>query len=127
MIFLDEVMQLHDKSIKDYGGSYGIRDTNLLESAIARPYQSFGDVEFYPTPLKKRQQLLRASSRIICLLMGIKEPVFLQAILCCIEVELKYLPVRKKYINLLIMLPPHIFLLKTLFSSFNNTHKLSNV
>ena len=60
MIFLDEVMKLHNKSIQDFGGSYGIRDTNLLESAIARPYQSFGNVEFYQTPFEKAAAIIES-------------------------------------------------------------------
>ena len=60
MISLDEVMKLHNKSIQDYGGSYGTRDINLLESAVARPYQSFGDVEFYPTPFEKAAAIIES-------------------------------------------------------------------
>ena len=60
MISLDEVLQLHNKSILDYGGSNGTRDINLLESAIARPYQSFGDVEFYPSPFEKAAALIES-------------------------------------------------------------------
>ena len=60
MISIDEVLQLHNKSIENYGGSYGIRDVNLLESAIARPYQSFGDVVLYPTPFRKAAALIES-------------------------------------------------------------------
>ena len=60
MTSLDEVLQLHNKSILDYGGSNGIIDINLLESAIARPYQSFGDVEFYPSPFEKAAALIES-------------------------------------------------------------------
>ena len=60
MISLNEVMQLHKRSIQDYGGSHGVRDINLLESAIARPYQSFGDVEFYPTPFEKAAAIIES-------------------------------------------------------------------
>jgi death on curing protein len=37
--FLDKetVLYFHSDQIKIYGGSYGIRDENLLESALARP------------------------------------------------------------------------------------------
>jgi death on curing protein len=42
--FLDveDAMDIHDGQIDDYCGSYGIRDTGLLESAIAQPQASFG-------------------------------------------------------------------------------------
>ena len=53
MISLDEILYLHELSIKNYGGSYGTRDINLVESAIARPFQSFGGDELYPTIFAK--------------------------------------------------------------------------
>ena len=40
---LDEVLEVHRHQIEVYGGSYGIRDHGLLESAIAQPEASFGD------------------------------------------------------------------------------------
>ena len=60
MISLDEVLKLHNNSIKEYGGSFGIRDMNGLESAIARPFQSFGDIEFYPTPFEKGAAIIES-------------------------------------------------------------------
>ncbi|MDQ2751821.1 MAG: type II toxin-antitoxin system death-on-curing family toxin, partial [Bacteroidota bacterium] len=37
-----------------------VRDMNLLESAIARPFQSFGDVTFYPTPFEKAAAIIES-------------------------------------------------------------------
>ena len=37
----DEVLKLHDDQIKLFGGSYGVRDHNLLDSAIHNPQASF--------------------------------------------------------------------------------------
>ena len=45
MITLVDVFQLHKNSIKDFGGSPGIRDVDSLKSAVSRPFRSFGDVE----------------------------------------------------------------------------------
>jgi death-on-curing protein len=39
---LDEVLQLHASRIELYGGTHGVRDQALLESALAQPSQSFG-------------------------------------------------------------------------------------
>ena len=39
---LDEVIEIHNDQIKRYGGSAGIRDLDLLKSAIAMPAASFG-------------------------------------------------------------------------------------
>jgi death-on-curing protein len=49
-VFID---RLHELSIEKYGGSMGIRDEGLLESAIARPFQTFDAQDLYPHPLDK--------------------------------------------------------------------------
>ena len=38
---LAEVAKIHSDQIQHYGGSEGIRDMNLLSSAVAMPYASF--------------------------------------------------------------------------------------
>ncbi len=35
-------MNLHEQSLADFGGSAGIRDESLLDSALARPLNLFG-------------------------------------------------------------------------------------
>lgn len=44
MVFLtlDDIIESHQNQIETYGGSHGIRDIGLLESAIAQPEASFG-------------------------------------------------------------------------------------
>ena len=39
---LAEILKLHADSLKRYGGADGIRDRDLLESALAQPLASFG-------------------------------------------------------------------------------------
>jgi death-on-curing protein len=39
---LDDILESHQNQIETYGGSHGIRDIGLLESAIAQPEASFG-------------------------------------------------------------------------------------
>ena len=39
--------------LKDFGGSSGVRDIGLLESAIARPFQTFGGEDLYHSPFAK--------------------------------------------------------------------------
>jgi death on curing protein len=38
---LAEVIEIHTDQIERYGGSSGVRDINLLSSAVAMPYASF--------------------------------------------------------------------------------------
>ena len=53
MINSEEVIKIHDLLIDEFGGSKGIRDIGLLESAIARPFQTFDDKDLYSTPVEK--------------------------------------------------------------------------
>ena len=53
MITLVDVFNLYKNSIKDFGGSPGIRNVDSLKSAVSRPFQSFEDVELYPSIFEK--------------------------------------------------------------------------
>jgi death on curing protein len=57
MILLADILDIHEKSLKDYGGGSGIRDIGLLESAIARPFQTFGGEDLYPDAFTKAAAL----------------------------------------------------------------------
>ena len=57
MIPLEEILELHNKSIIDFGGSHGVRDLGLLESAIARPFQTSEVNELYHTDFEKAAAL----------------------------------------------------------------------
>jgi death-on-curing protein len=50
-IFLtvDEVLEIHEQQIELYGGSHGVRDMNLLESALGVPHATFGGEYLHPT------------------------------------------------------------------------------
>ena len=53
----EQVIKLHSQLIAETGGSDGIRDEGLLESALAAPFQSFGDEDAYPTIVQKAARL----------------------------------------------------------------------
>ena len=53
MISVKEALVIHELAIDKFGGSYGVRDMNLLESAISRPYATFDGQELYPNPVDK--------------------------------------------------------------------------
>lgn len=40
-LILELVLEIHERQINQYGGSHGIRDMGLLESALAVPQFSF--------------------------------------------------------------------------------------
>ncbi len=49
LLSLDDLLRIHDAVIRDTGGSTGIREPNLLDSARVQPDMSFGGVDLYPT------------------------------------------------------------------------------
>ena len=53
----EQVILLHERLIEATGGSNGIRDGGMLDSALANPFQSFGDEELYPSVQAKAAQL----------------------------------------------------------------------
>jgi death-on-curing protein len=46
---LDEVLALHADQIRRYGGRTGIRDLELLESALGMPEASYGGAYLHPS------------------------------------------------------------------------------
>ena len=48
-ITLAELLKIHTVLIHETGGSDGVRDQGLLESALALPYATFGGDELYPS------------------------------------------------------------------------------
>jgi death-on-curing protein len=55
MITLDknQVKRLHKKLLEQTGGSDGIRDDHLLDSALSNPFQTFDGTELYPSAAAK--------------------------------------------------------------------------
>jgi death-on-curing protein len=46
---LAEVLKLHGLIIAESGGSTGLRDLGMLESALGQPRQTFGGEDLYPS------------------------------------------------------------------------------
>lgn len=53
----EQIIALHSQLISETGGIDGIRDEGLLSSALNAPFQSFGDVEVYPSIQQKATRL----------------------------------------------------------------------
>ena len=47
----NQVLKLHKRIIKEFGGINGIRNETLLESALTNPLQTFTGQDLYPTIL----------------------------------------------------------------------------
>lgn len=48
MISVNQAIEIHEILVKQFGGSIGLRDLGGLESALARPLQTFGSEDLYP-------------------------------------------------------------------------------
>ena len=59
MIWLskDQVLYLHSELIKSTGGLDGLRDDNLLQSALLSPMQTYNSVELFPSLIDKAVRL----------------------------------------------------------------------
>jgi death on curing protein len=44
-----QVIKIHDRQIETFGGTTGIRDEGLLDSALAQPQATFGGELLHPT------------------------------------------------------------------------------
>lgn len=52
-----QVLLLHEQLVAETGGSAGVRDEGLLESALSAPFQGFGGVDAYPSIQQKAARL----------------------------------------------------------------------
>ena len=52
-----QVLLIHDQLISETGGSSGLRDEGMLDSALNAPFQTFGGEDVYPSLQKKAARL----------------------------------------------------------------------
>ena len=57
---ITQVLAIHDQMIKRFGGSIGVRDLGLIESAIARSQSTFDGSDLYQTLFDKAAALLQS-------------------------------------------------------------------
>ena len=60
MISEKDALQIHSILIERFGGLAGVRDKELLDSALNRPYQTFDEIELYPNPIAKAAAMLES-------------------------------------------------------------------
>ena len=59
---LDEIVALHFSITEKTGGSQGVRDWDLLSSALGRPQATFGGEDLYPNIFLKAAALIQSLS-----------------------------------------------------------------
>jgi len=52
-----QILMLHQQLMEQTGGSGGIRDESLLDSALSAPFQSFDNTDVYPSLQQKAARL----------------------------------------------------------------------
>ena len=60
MIDIEEVLVIHEILIEEFGGTKGVRDRNLLESSLYRPFSTFDGQDLYKNPVDKAAALLES-------------------------------------------------------------------
>ena len=60
MISIEFALAIHAEQLLTHGGAEGIRDRGALESALARPFSTFGGDELIPDPIEKAAALLES-------------------------------------------------------------------
>lgn len=67
-----QILMLHTQLIQQTGGSDGVRDYNLLDSALETPFQSFGGEDLHPTLQAKAERLGYGLIKNHCMIDGNK-------------------------------------------------------
>ena len=57
---LEQILTTHTDQIERYGGSHGLRDLGLLESAVYRPGSTFAGEDLYPSIFDKAASLVHS-------------------------------------------------------------------
>lgn len=56
----EQILFIHARVIEESGGSHGVRDIGLLESAVGRPQATFDSRELYPDVWHKAAALMES-------------------------------------------------------------------
>lgn len=56
-LFKSQILLIHDQLITETGGSSGLLDEGLLDSALNAPFQTFGEEDVYPSLQQKAARL----------------------------------------------------------------------
>jgi len=56
----EQILFIHSRIINETGGEFGVRDLNVLQSAVERPKATFDGKELYPDIFSKAAALLES-------------------------------------------------------------------
>jgi death-on-curing protein len=59
-VSLTQVLELHRRQVKRFGGAAGLRDRGAVEAAVGRPQLTFGGEDLYPEVADKAAALMHS-------------------------------------------------------------------
>ena len=90
----EQILILHEELVNKYGGSSGIRDKGMFESAINRPFATFGGNDLYPDIYLKAGAFIQAVVKDHPFVDGNKRTAFAGAFVF-LKINKIYLQVKK--------------------------------
>ena len=63
LLSAEQILFIHARLIEETGGSHGVRDLNMLLSAVGRPQASFDNQDLYPDLFSKAAALMESLIR----------------------------------------------------------------
>ena len=85
MISVQLAIKIHERAIVGFGGICGVRDKNLPESVLSRPFQTFDGIDLYSTIYLKASAILDNILVNHPFVDGNKRAAYLLKQLCCSE------------------------------------------
>ncbi len=79
ILTLRQILLLHEAMIEKHGGSSGIRDRGMFESAIHRPFATFAGADLYPDIYLKAAALVQSIVKNHPFVDGNKRTAFVSA------------------------------------------------
>jgi death-on-curing protein len=94
ILTLKQVLVVHEFMVKKYGGSSGVRDMNMLKSAINRPFATFGGEDLYKDIYLKSGALIQSVVKNHPFVDGNKRTAFASTYLFLKLNKLQFLPIK---------------------------------
>jgi death on curing protein len=60
LLSVEQLLEMHEELLEEFGGGSGVRDLGALEAAAARPAASFGGEDLYPDLASKAAALMHS-------------------------------------------------------------------
>lgn len=97
-----QVLILHETMIKKHGGSPGVRDKNMLESAVHRPFATYGGEDLYPDIFLKCAALIQSIIKNHPFIDGNKRTAFVSAYTVLMKNNIKISATEKEIVKFVV-------------------------